>query len=216
MTDRLPAGPYRTIELADGVDMPYYIIPFDKRGICQGPETRKNLIETLRSGSHSDVFLFSHGWNNDWTVATERYEDFIEGYRALRVEQGLPLPPGYRPLLIGVFWPSTALVFGKKESGPGFAAVNETAAEADEAVAEERREIEELAADLDDAQAETLYRLAQKKTLSHDEARELAALAVSFRGGEDDELHLESGLDVDAMLAVWAAAEEESDDLAGL
>lgn len=216
MTDRLPAGPYRTFDLGNGVEMPYYIIPFDKRGLCQGPETRKHLVETLASGGHSDVFLFSHGWNNDWTAATRRYEDFIRGYRDLRQQQNLPLPPGYKPLLIGIFWPSTALVFGEGERGPQFSAAGGPEAAVDAAVAAERQEIEELAADLEPEQAEVLYRLSQKETLNEEEARELAALAVHFRGGEDDELGLESGMDIDAMLEVWAAAEVEEDDLADL
>ncbi len=217
MTDRLPVGPYRTLELGNGVEMPYYIIPFDKRGVCQGPETRKHLLETLQNGAHSDVFLFSHGWNNDWTVATRRYEDFIKGYRDLREEQGLPIPPNYAPLLIGIFWPSALLAIGKGEKGPGFAAAGgSVAAEVDAAVAAERREIEELAADLEPEQAEVLYRLTQKTTLGEDEARELAGLALHLRGGQDDELGFDDATSVDEMLEVWAAAQEEDDDLADL
>lgn len=218
MTDRLPAGPYRTLDLGDGIEMPYYIIPFDKRGVCVGPETRRHLIETLRDGEHSDVFLFSHGWNNDWTVATERYEDFIRGYRDLRRELGLPFPPGYQPLLIGIFWPSTLLVFGEGERGPDIAGAGEPDPVAvGAAVAAERREVAELAAEMDPGDAAAFYELAQKESLTEDEARRLAEIGLGLRGGDDDELGLVDDMSVDELLEVWAAAdEEEDDDLADL
>jgi hypothetical protein len=218
MSDRLPAGPYRTLALDGGVEMPYYIVPFDKRGVCQGPRPRQHLVDTLADDPFSDVFLFSHGWNNDWTVATRRYEDFIEGYRDLRRRESLPFPPGYRPLLVGIFWPSTALVFGERERGPGFATAG-TPEAMDEEVAAERREVEELAADLAPEQAEAFYRLAQKDALDEAEARELAALAIELRRGADgvdDELGLEPDLTVDELLRAWSAAstaDDEIDDL---
>lgn len=212
MTDRLPAGPYRTIDLGDGGRMPYYIIPFDKRGVCQGPETRAHLLRELENGGYSDVFLFSHGWNNDWTVATERYENFIGGYMKMRRDRALAVPDGFKPLLVGIFWPSTALVFTDAEKGPDIAAADPGAI--DEAIAEERRELDELAAELEPEQAEALYRLAQQETLSEAQARELAEIALALRGGDDDELGLDDSMSADELVEVWKAeaAESEADD----
>jgi hypothetical protein len=68
----IPIGPYRTLKTPEGTDFPYYIIPFDKEGRCEGPKTFDHLI--ANSPGHSDIFLFSHGWNNDWSAATVRYE----------------------------------------------------------------------------------------------------------------------------------------------
>ncbi len=212
MTDRLPAGPYRTLELGSGVQMPYYIIPFDKRGTCVGPATRRHLVAALGQG-FTDVFIFSHGWNNDWTAATRRYDDFIQGYRDLRQEQGLPLPPGYKPLLIGIFWPSAALVFGRDERGPGFAAA--TPSDIDAAVAMERQEVAELAAELEPGQAEVFYELAQKESLSEDQARQMAEIALGLRG-EDDELGATDDITADDLLEIWTAAEEDDDEIADL
>lgn len=218
MTDRLPAGPYRTLQLEGGVEVPYYIIPFDKRGTCQAPATRAHLLQDLTEGAYSDLFLFSHGWNNDWTAATGRYEDFIDGYMKLRRERQIPVPDGYKPLLVGIFWPSTALVFTAAERGPQLAAA--APGVVDEAVAEERRELQELAEELEPEAAETLYRLAQKETLSRDEARELADVGAQLLAGEDDELGFSTEIEAEDLLALWeeeAAAElEEDDDLAGL
>ena len=118
MSNRLPVGPYRILDLGDGTHAPWYIIPFDKRGHCEGPRTRDHLIAEVSKPDaadaskfhYTDVYIFSHGWNNDWEVASNRYDDFITSYREMQRHHGLRLERPYRPLLLGVFWPSTALV----------------------------------------------------------------------------------------------------------
>jgi hypothetical protein len=185
MADRLPPGPYKTLRLDDGTAMPFYVIPFDKKGRCEGPETRRHLIEAVRNGSFTNIFLFSHGWNNDWSVATERYEHFITGYMKMRRDRKLPVSDPYRPLLVGVFWPSTALVFGEKEKGPGIAAAGAEAPDA--AVAEERREVREIAEDLPEEHVERFYELAQKPALNEAETLELARIVLSLDAQSEDE-----------------------------
>lgn len=212
MPDRLPPGPYRVLQGPGDIEVPFYVIPFDKRGICQGPETRRHLLDRLAADGHSDVFVFSHGWNNDWTAAIRRYEDFIGGYMKMRRARSLPVPDGYKPLLVGIFWPSTALVFTEKEKGPQIAAGEPAAV--DEAIAEERREIEELAETLDDRQAAELYDLTQKSTLTEGEARRLAEIAAGFYGAADDELGLDTAVSADELLEIWRQAPAETDDLA--
>src|SRR5262245_15184585 len=93
MTTALPAGPYRILTTVEGAQFSYYIIPFDRDGRCEGPQTYDHLL-SVASG-YSDIFLFSHGWNNDWTAATRRYESFIHGFQTLRRQQGLAMPSGY-------------------------------------------------------------------------------------------------------------------------
>jgi len=184
MTDRLPPGPYKTLSLTDGTAIPFYIIPFDKEGRCEGPATRAHLIDAVRDGSFTDIYLFSHGWNDDWSAATERYESFIGGYMKMRSDRGLPAPAPYRPLLVGIFWPSTALVFGEKEKGPGFAG----AGVPDAGVAAERREVAEIAAALPDEHVERFYELAQKPALGEAEALELARIALTLPAQGGDEI----------------------------
>lgn len=214
MTNRLPPGPYRRVTVDGQFQTPFYIIPFDKRGLCVGPETRQHLIDSIRTGDFSDIFLFSHGWNNVWTVAVKRYEDFISGFSAMRRDRGLPMPNGWKPLLVGTFWPSTALVFTEEEKGPQIAAGRPQAV--DDAVGEERREIEELGEQLDDAQARDFYRLTQKPRLDAGEARRLAEIATVFFSTRDDELGLETAVSADELLEIWRRAPAMQDDLADL
>src|SRR5688572_5219168 len=124
MANERPADPLKTLTSPGGLNIPYYVIPFDKGGRCTGPATREHFLSELRAGAYTDVFVFSHGWNNDWTTATRRYEGFINGYFEMTRERGLEHPPGFKPLLVGIFWPSTALVFGESEEGPDFAAAD--------------------------------------------------------------------------------------------
>src|SRR3954449_2217006 len=92
----------------------WFMLPFDKQGRSMGPQTRAHLVARAAEPSITDVFVFCHGWNNDWNVATRRYRNFIDGYLSLRRDGGLPTDRPIGPLLIGVFWPSTALVFGSE------------------------------------------------------------------------------------------------------
>jgi len=211
MAHAFPAGPYRTIQLADGQSVPYYIIPFDKRGACVGPQTRSHLIAAARDGAYTDVFLFSHGWNNDWSVATGRYEDFLKGYMDMRATHELAMPDGYKPLLVGVFWPSTSLVFSESEIGPAIAAGDPAAM--DSAVAEEIDEIAALADELEASDASRLYELAQRNALDAGEAAELAELLKQVYATDDDELGADGEVSAQDIVAVWAAAQAQPDNL---
>lgn len=211
MGTSLPAGPYRQVRLNDGSETPFYIIPFDKRGVCSGPQTRQHLIDAAKSGQYTDIFLFSHGWNNDWTVATKRYEDFLSGYLQMRRDMNLPTAADYRPLLVGIFWPSTALVFTESEKGPAIAAGDPAAVDA--AVGEQLDELASLADELPPERATRLYTLAQKDLLSPDEALELAGLLEPFYNKNEDPFEAAAPISAQDLLAVWADAATSDADL---
>lgn len=203
MADRLPPGPYRVIPTADGQGIPWYIVPFDREGRCTGPLTADHLVEALRSGRFTDVYLFSHGWNNAWKEASERYEHFIDGYREMREQPGFEIGREYRPLLVGVFWPSAVLVM-PWERGPQFAAA---VGASDQAVGEERADVEEIARELPDADVRRFYELSQiEGDLGPDQAEELARILSAVYAEGDDELpHDPAGLDPAELLEVWKA-----------
>lgn len=173
MPTTFPPGPYKHVQMSEnGESAPWYVIPFDKVGACTAPLTRKHVVEAVGATDHTDVFLFSHGWNNDWETASERYEDFIGGFVKMRAELDLALSGPYRPVLIGVFWPSTALVM-PWERAPKFAGTR-TGVDADSDAW--RREVEELAAALDDSDREAFYGLTQTGELIGADARQLAGI----------------------------------------
>jgi len=172
MASTFPAGPYKQLQITETATAPWYIAPFDKNGVCTAPLTRKHLVEAVRTDKPSDVFLFSHGWNNDWDTASERYENFIGGFAKMRHDFALAPPQAYRPLLAGIFWPSTALVM-PWERAPKFAGAP---AAADDGAEAWRRELEEFAEQVEPAEREEFYRLAQGEHLNEADAARLAAI----------------------------------------
>lgn len=195
MADRLaPGAPYRTIDLGGGATAPFYIVPFDRDGVCTGPVTARNLLATVATQRPTDVFLFSHGWNNDWKAATARYDQFIAGFARMRAEHPLDRP--FRPVLVGIVWPSTALV-APWEQAPDIAATDGD----DDAVAEERAEVAEVAAIVPEEKRALFYELAQRQDLSDAEAAEFAGLVVpAFEGGDEVDT---AEPDAESVLEVW-------------
>ncbi len=178
MPASLPPGPYRTVDV-DGSPAPWYMVPFDKAGRCEGPRTRDALLGSAAGDGVTDVFVFSHGWNNDWAIATGKYESFLRGFARMRKDADLDLGREFRPVLAGVFWPSTALV-GADEKAPQIAA--DPAASFDADVAQERAEVGELAALLPSDRVERFHELVQADALGPEEATELAALLLPVLG----------------------------------
>lgn len=112
-------GPFEMVAVAGTGPVPFYLLRFGADGSLRSPRAAEHL--TGAAAEASDVFLFSHGWNNTFDVAAARYRGFVDDYVAVRAEQGLPIPAGYAPVMVGVVWPSTSIVF-PWEDGPQIAA----------------------------------------------------------------------------------------------
>lgn len=178
MPSKVPAGPFAIRTTAEGAEFPLYILPFDKDGVCEAPETRQHLLD--RVADRSDIFVFCHGWNNDWQAAKERYEKFIQGVVDQRKLHGPAAPPNYRPLLVGLFWPSQALEWFESETGPAMAsATGDVAAEA--------ALRDEIAAALPQERRARFLELMAATALDEPRSRELAGLLASTLSPDDDE-----------------------------
>lgn len=193
--------PYQRFQSAVG-GFDWFMLPFDKHGRCLGPQTRAHLINQAADPAMSDVFVFSHGWNNDWNVATRRYRGFIDGYLDLRRSGGLPLDRELHPLLIGVFWPSTALVFGSERGIEIAADAGPDSAKAVD-VQHFGAEISALADEIDDGDVERLYELAERDQFSTQEAQEFARLLAPVLGRDDDEVPVPDAGDETSVVDVW-------------
>jgi hypothetical protein len=203
------AGPYREIELPGGASIPFYVIPFDEEGICSGPVTRAHLISELSARAPTDVFLFSHGWNNTWPAAIARYDSFITGFARTRGDHPLPGAQDFDPILIGVFWPSAVLVT-EEEEGPVIAAGGAD----DAAVPADLAELATVARAVSRGDRERFYELAQLPELSGDEAQELAAILtpVWSDGPADDELGpVTEAVSAHELVDVWEEIDRSQD-----
>lgn len=90
----------------------YWLLALDAHGHERtddpdGPISRR-LIEILEKGSVTDVFILSHGWQADVSAAHQQYDRWIEAM--VRCTKDIELMQQvrykYRPLIIGIHWPS--------------------------------------------------------------------------------------------------------------
>jgi hypothetical protein len=193
----LAPGPYTSVEIEPGVKAPFYTIRFDKQGRSESPLSQKHLMEKVPDDSPTDIFVFCHGWNNDWATALGRYEDFIGHFQGLRRRHDLKFDRPYRPVLVGIFWPSAALVL-PGEQGPDIAGTEEGTESIDLDLARE------LADSVGDGELDRFYELIESESLDEAEGTELLRLVSGVFAGGDPDLIGDPHRDIEEMLASWA------------
>ncbi len=101
-------------------------IEFDKDGNLFQPERLAQAIDTLKAGKFTDVFVFSHGWNNDIADARHLYESYfgqVAGVLHSGKVQGLA---NRKFAVITLFWPSKKFTDEELIPGGGAASVDES------------------------------------------------------------------------------------------
>jgi len=121
IADKEEAGAYAVLKAAGIGEVPLYLLSFDKNGVCTSPRTRDRVLADAGSGKYSAVHVYSHGWNNVFQEALAHYTEFFTEYFALREQAGI-VRGDYRPMLVGIIWPSTAFL-ASGEVGPALAGV---------------------------------------------------------------------------------------------
>ena len=188
-------GPAERISIGGEKSAALYLLRFDKHGRLQSPQTAEAAIQDAKSAS--DVFVFSHGWNNIYADALTRYRDFANGFVAQRGELDLPVPADYRPMLIGVIWPATWFVLDSEE-GPGFAAGGLGGSDYEQMLAEV---VEGMKGD--DEGAELTELLDGHRVMSEESAARAAELIRSALWEADDTDAAASPPDVATVLSSW-------------
>jgi hypothetical protein len=105
-------------------EISYGLISFDKQGVerTDDPDGRMSdaLIQMARAQPFTNVFLFSHGWKGDVPAALDQYDRWIKAFDdVVDRTQASQAFPGFRPLYIGLHWPSQP--WGDEELGGGSA-----------------------------------------------------------------------------------------------
>jgi len=188
MPSSLPIGPYKEIPVRNGNMAPFYVIPFDKNGRCKGPKTREHLINSVAQDGFSNIFLFSHGWNNTWGDAVENYEKFISNFQHVKPANSPLDAPDYKPVLIGITWPSTSLVM-PWERGPGIqsATPNARPPDFDHQVRDQQDELDVVAELLPEEDVDEFYRIASSdQSMSQLDAVKLANMLAPLYGQVED------------------------------
>jgi hypothetical protein len=91
-----------------GVD--YALIHFDDRGRertddPEGGVFSRVLVDQARREKPSHIFLFSHGWKGDIPSAIDQYDRWIGAMWKLEADRQV-IGADFRPLFIGLHWPS--------------------------------------------------------------------------------------------------------------
>ncbi|WP_371640252.1 hypothetical protein [Streptomyces virginiae] len=84
------ADPFQEIALGGGTTADLFLLRYSEDGSLLSVEAENEVRQRLAVSS--DVFLFSHGWNNIFDQALDRYRGFIAGYG----EQGQESPSATR------------------------------------------------------------------------------------------------------------------------
>lgn len=94
-------------ETLDGVLLPFWTIEFQKNGQPTDASAVDQFINEVKARNLSDLFLFSHGWNNDRTVALALYQRFFEEMSRILSDNNFPKKNRSATIgLAGVIWPS--------------------------------------------------------------------------------------------------------------
>lgn len=84
-------------------------VAFDEDGaFVDRPSFETALATASSSGGPTDIFAFSHGWKNNFADASQTYTAVIAQMTAVADATPGLRPTPYRPLALGVIWPSKA------------------------------------------------------------------------------------------------------------
>ncbi len=169
----------------DDATMPTFVIRFDERGQCTSPVTARQLVDHLQSQPYSDILLFSHGWNTDFSGAVALYRDFLAAFKTVCTNHPVA---GFNPIFVGITWPSAWFA---ADAGPKLESV---AADVEDIV------LAAAAAPLADPERQRLYELTNSSALSRDEALELVQLLLPSVATAEDEVDTEAAVDAEALL----------------
>lgn len=109
------------VETVPGHDATYHLVSYDARG-RERQETDGRYSDVVLSAATTseptDVFVFSHGWNGDVPAARRQYGAWVATMLECAADRDLlaAAPGGFRPMLVGLHWPSKA--WGDEEFGP--------------------------------------------------------------------------------------------------
>ena len=94
--------------MPDNLDgFPFWVLEFNKDATPVDAAAVQRFPSELKSEGISDVFFFSHGWNNDHAAAKSLYQRFFAEVAKLFQDASVPKKiPGAKIGVTGVLWPS--------------------------------------------------------------------------------------------------------------
>ncbi|MCI0392368.1 MAG: hypothetical protein MOB07_26850 [Acidobacteria bacterium] len=112
------------IRQVPNTDHKYFLIIYDadgeERAAGDGSKLSQVVIDELKTGKHTDIFVMSHGWMGDIPAAENQYDRWMSNLMGCAddISRAQQSRPGFKPLLIGLHWPS--LPWGEEDTGGSF------------------------------------------------------------------------------------------------
>jgi len=119
------------IKQIPGTDLNYYLINYDadgnERAADDGRKLSRVVLDELKNGGYADVIVMSHGWMGDIPAAVQQYDKWMSNlYKCTDdIEAMKKKRPGFKPLFIGLHWPSLPWGDEKMPAGGGLLGVEE-------------------------------------------------------------------------------------------
>lgn len=85
---------------------PYFEVQFNKEGSIHDDTEVKLLLDFMNEGTVTDLFVISHGWNNNLEDARKLYKAFFGQVRAEIDSSRLPKLQQRNFAVLGILWPS--------------------------------------------------------------------------------------------------------------
>lgn len=107
-----------------GTEFKYYLVNYDKDGKERfgGEEgvSSSVMLDELKTGNYTDVIVMSHGWMGDIPAAINQYDRWMPNLFTVPadIEAMKKKRPGFKPLLVGLHWPS--LPWGDEDNDGSF------------------------------------------------------------------------------------------------
>lgn len=86
--------------------LPFHLFEFDEHGAAIDPAQQAASVEAIGAQSLTDLFIFSHGWNNDRTAALTLFRRYFGELTTLLNDPAFPAKREATIGLAGVVWPS--------------------------------------------------------------------------------------------------------------
>jgi hypothetical protein len=92
--------------MADLAGFPNFEIEFTKDGAVHDPNATRQVLDFLAQGTVTDLFIISHGWNNDIAEARDLYRRFFVAVRAIVDGNFVAGINARKFTVLGILWPS--------------------------------------------------------------------------------------------------------------
>lgn len=85
---------------------PYFEVQFNKQGTAADDNEINNALSLIAKGEFSDLFVVSHGWNNDMADARNLYKNLFNSVKQVLDAGNVPKLGERKFAVLGILWPS--------------------------------------------------------------------------------------------------------------